>query len=64
MLGNVIDWDEEATRATYDVIADAYADFFRSTEPEQHIELAMIEHSRPHSCPTRGFWMLDVVPAG
>lgn len=44
MLGHVIDWDEEATRATYDVIADVYADFFRSTEPEQPIELAMIEH--------------------
>jgi len=44
MLGPVIDWDDEATRATYDVIADAYADFFRSTEPEQPIDLAMIEH--------------------
>ena len=42
----VTDWDEAATRETYEVIADAYADVYRSTEPEQPIDLAMIEHFR------------------
>ena len=36
--------DEVATRSAYDVVADAYADHFRSTEPEQPIDLAMIDH--------------------
>lgn len=31
-------------RAAYDEVADSYADHVRSTEPEQPIELAMIEH--------------------
>ncbi|GAB3583351.1 class I SAM-dependent DNA methyltransferase [Calidifontibacter terrae] len=36
--------DEGAVRAAYDVVADTYADHFRSTEPELPVELAMIEH--------------------
>nr|WP_277628158.1 class I SAM-dependent methyltransferase [Arsenicicoccus dermatophilus] len=32
------------TRAAYDLVADVYADHVPSTEPEQPIELAMIEH--------------------
>lgn len=28
----------------YDEVADSYADYFRSTEPEQPVELAMINH--------------------
>jgi SAM-dependent methyltransferase len=35
---------EPGVRAAYDEVADSYADHFRSTEPEQPIELAMIEH--------------------
>ena len=38
------DWGEQAVCETYEVIADAYADVYRSTEPEQPIDLAMIEH--------------------
>jgi SAM-dependent methyltransferase len=36
--------DEDAVRAAYDEVADSYADHFRSTEPEQSVELAMIEY--------------------
>ena len=36
--------DEQAVRAAYDEVADTYADRFRSTEPEQPVDLAMIEH--------------------
>jgi SAM-dependent methyltransferase len=36
--------DELATGSTYDVVADAYADHFKSTEAEQPLELAMIDH--------------------
>lgn len=35
---------EEQTRAAYDMVADSYADYFTSTEPEQAIELAMVDH--------------------
>lgn len=42
--GGVKTWDETATRQTYGLVADAYADFFRSTEGEQPIDLAMIGH--------------------
>ena len=35
---------EGDVRAAYDEVADSYADHYRSTEPEQPIELAMIEH--------------------
>lgn len=31
-------------RAVYDTVADLYADYFRSTEPEQALDLAMISH--------------------
>ncbi len=34
----------EQVRAAYDVRADEFAEAFRSTEPEQSIELAMVEH--------------------
>ena len=40
----MIEWGEVAVRAAYDVIADAYADTYPSTEPEQRIDLAMVEH--------------------
>lgn len=36
--------DEDAVRAAYDQVAGDYADAFPATEPEQAIELAMIEH--------------------
>lgn len=35
---------EEQVRLAYDARADEYADAFRSTEPEQRIELAMVNH--------------------
>lgn len=38
------EWDEAAIRSAYDEVADVYADFFPSTEPEQPVDLAMIEH--------------------
>lgn len=31
-------------RLAYDEVADSYADYFQSTEPEQPVELAMIDH--------------------
>jgi ubiquinone/menaquinone biosynthesis C-methylase UbiE len=36
--------DEDGVRVAYDEVADSYADYFRSTEPEQSVELAMIDH--------------------
>lgn len=36
--------DAPAVRRAYDEVADTYADRFRSTEPEQPVELAMVEH--------------------
>jgi len=36
--------DEGHVRAVYDAVADDYADHFRTTEPEQPIELAMVAH--------------------
>jgi SAM-dependent methyltransferase len=36
--------DEHGVRMAYDQVADSYADHFRSTEPEQPVELAMIAH--------------------
>ena len=38
------DEPEVMTRAAYDVVADSYADHFSSTEPEQPLDLAMIDH--------------------
>jgi len=38
------DAEEDITRVAYDQVADAYADHFRTTEPEQPLELAMIDH--------------------
>ena len=35
---------EERTRTAYDTVADLYADTFTATEPEQPLELAMIDH--------------------
>ncbi|WP_130013169.1 class I SAM-dependent methyltransferase [Serinicoccus sediminis] len=35
---------EELTRTAYDTVADLYADTFTSTEPEQPLELAMVDH--------------------
>lgn len=35
---------EEQVRLAYDATADEYADAFRSTEPEQPVELAMVKH--------------------
>jgi SAM-dependent methyltransferase len=35
---------EAAVKAVYDAVADDYADRFPSTEPEQRIELAMLDH--------------------
>lgn len=42
----LIDWDEAAVRAAYDVIAHTYVDFYQSTVPEQPIDLAMIAYFR------------------
>ena len=36
--------DEHSVRVAYDEVADSYADHLRSTEPEQPVELAMIDH--------------------
>ena len=36
--------DEHGVRIAYDEVADSYADHFRSTEPEQPVELAMIRY--------------------
>ncbi len=36
--------DELLTRSAYDTVADVYADHIRSTEPENPLELAMIDH--------------------
>jgi ubiquinone/menaquinone biosynthesis C-methylase UbiE len=36
--------DEDGVRLAYDEVADSYADYFQSTEPEQPVELAMIDH--------------------
>lgn len=36
--------DGSAVRAAYDAVADAYADHFRSTEPELPVDIAMVEH--------------------
>jgi ubiquinone/menaquinone biosynthesis C-methylase UbiE len=35
---------EQGVLAAYDEVADSYADHFPSTEPEEPVELAMIEH--------------------
>lgn len=35
---------ERAVRVAYDEVADSYADHFGSTEPEQPVDLAMIQH--------------------
>lgn len=35
---------DEQVRSAYDARADEYADAFRSTEPEQPVELAMVNH--------------------
>ncbi len=35
---------DELVRLAYDAIADEYADTFRCTEPEQPLELAMVNH--------------------
>lgn len=36
--------DEHGVRVAYDEVADSYADHFRATEPEEPLELAMIDH--------------------
>ncbi len=36
--------EEALTRGAYDAVADVYADRFKATEPEQPLELAMIDH--------------------
>ncbi len=36
--------DEAMTRTAYDLVADVYADRFTATEPEQPLDLAMIDH--------------------
>lgn len=36
--------DELGVREAYDEVADSYADHIMSTEPEQKVDLAMIEH--------------------
>ena len=38
------DVSEGHVKAVYDKVADDYADHFRSTEPEEQIELAMVTH--------------------
>ena len=35
---------EHAVRSAYDEVANTYADYFRSTEPEQPIDLGMIDY--------------------
>lgn len=35
---------EASVRRAYDEVADSYADNFRSTEPEEPVDLAMIDH--------------------
>lgn len=42
--GAVAHTDESAVRAVYDTVADLYADYFPSTDPEQALDLAMISH--------------------
>lgn len=41
---NADSWTSAHTAATYDVVADTYADHLSGTEPEASIDLAMIEH--------------------
>lgn len=36
--------EETLTRTAYDTVADVYADRFTATEPEQNVDLAMIDH--------------------
>lgn len=36
--------EEALTRVAYDTVADVYADAFPATEPEQPVDLAMIDH--------------------
>lgn len=36
--------EELLTKSAYDTVANVYADHFRSTEPENPLELAMIDH--------------------
>lgn len=36
--------EETLTRTAYDAVADTYADRFTATEPEQPVDLAMIDH--------------------
>lgn len=48
---------EHGVRTAYDEVANSYADYFRSTEPEQPVELAMIEHFA--SMLTGEKWVLD-----
>ncbi|MDC5698897.1 methyltransferase domain-containing protein [Intrasporangium calvum] len=36
--------EETLTKKAYDTVADVYADRFTATEPEQPVELAMIDH--------------------
>lgn len=42
--GAVIGWNEARTREAYDEVADTYANHFTATEPELHVELAMVDH--------------------
>lgn len=36
--------EENAVRRTYEVVADSYADHYRTTDPEQPVDIAMITH--------------------
>jgi SAM-dependent methyltransferase len=44
MMVDVPGAEETQTRTAYDAVADAYADTFTATEPEQPLELAMIDY--------------------
>ncbi len=48
----------EQVRSTYDAVAEVYAARFPSTEPEQLIDLAMVEHFRT-LIPAGGAQVLD-----
>lgn len=43
-VDGVTDEADELTRTAYDAVADVYANQLTATEPEQPIDLAMIDH--------------------
>jgi SAM-dependent methyltransferase len=43
-MADTSDHEPDRLRASYDLVADAYAAHFPATEPEQPVDLAMIDH--------------------